>query len=87
MSYHVPIFQKDDVTFFFTEPGFLGDSPEHAKEIGLGASLVEGVVTGSRYTGLTMEIENGMDGTNGTVGPYRIFSPNKLVQAESLLSD
>jgi len=53
----VPIFEKDGNRLFVLAESFLGQSEEEARQIGLGASLVECVLMGMRFTGDVMSID------------------------------
>lgn len=52
----VPIFDKDGNKLFVRSQDFMGDDHEHAMKIGWGASLVECIILGMKFTGDTMEI-------------------------------
>jgi len=53
----VPIFEKDGNRLFVLAESFLGQSKEEARKIGWGASLVEAVLMGMKYTGDVMPID------------------------------
>lgn len=57
----VPIFEKDGNRLFVLAETFLGQSEEEARNIGLGASLVEAALMGMEYTGDVMPL-NAPDG-------------------------
>ena len=53
----VPIFEKDGNRLFVLAESFLGQDKEEARKIGWGASLVECVLMGMRFTGDVMSID------------------------------
>ncbi len=52
-----PVFSKDGHEFIVTESAFVADNEQTAREIGLGAMLVECIILGMAYTKRTLEFD------------------------------
>jgi hypothetical protein len=67
MKQYLPVFEKSQDQFVVLDDNFKGASKEEAEHIGLGASIVECVLWGARYTYRIMEIEENFIGLSATI--------------------
>ena len=72
MSQIVPIFEVNGDQFIVAAGDFIAESHELARRIGIGASIIECVLWGARYTYKTIDIIDGVMGTEADLWNTRI---------------